>query len=644
MAFYRLLLLMAVIVLSVTVLVVPAPAWEFSMDGALTWKFECRGQSGREGFFGPYGVDAGTEVNNGTSRAMAPTVYNTSSQPVTVLGVVLGDGTLSILPAGFFAPLNLWLGFHNAANDQNLVTSGSSFASGQDGSWNTLYMTTNVQIKMNEAIRIRGRLDIGGWNTPERSLSLAQTPHSEYMNSTSSGVQRSFSSVNVNTLWLTAQLPWGIVTLGKRAQTWGTGFAWNGSESRSTESLALTVPYGPFRIQAAFYPARRGAVGYTPDGNYESIAWHNNYGVPAQPWYNVYLDKSSNRIWDFTLPSVTYGNGPLDVGFQWNFVSRHSGGEGILPVTFSSVNPYISIPSEKASNYVYLDYDEVYGGAYVMYNNGRFFLNSEVDWDLQTLRNRRKSAQGGPMPGTFDSYVEHWRFMAETGTLCGPAKVSLLYAWLSGPDRRNGNQIDRTGLQTNFGLRSNSFANTGFFRPYSYLMVYTYGLGTHMNTDTTNGTAEDASILAARVDYAVASNLNLYGSFFWADRSNVSGYGWGFMRPDTIYPYWGMVKWEDRNTSFNRPPDVGHGAPNIPDPNLGYEIGAGMDWKLMENFTVNLSGSYWQPGKWFSYACVDKALPNWDRPYGGANFGWGVWPGRNISPVWGLEVKIVGDF
>jgi len=226
--------------------------------------------------------------------------------------------------------------------------------------------------------------------------------------------------------------------------------------------------------------------------------------------------------------------------------------------------------------------------------------------------------------------------------LSGPAKVSVLYAWLSGPDRRYGYQIDRTGLQTAFGLRSNPFANTGFFRPYSYLMVYTYGLGTHMNTDTTNGTAEDAKILATRIDYAVASNLNVYGSFFWADRTNVSGYGWGFMRPDTRYPYWGMVRWDDRNNY--QPPGHILAAPNIPDPNLGYEIGAGMDWKLLENFTVNLSGSYWQPGKWFSYACVDKALPNWDRFYGGANFGWGVWPDRTISPLWGLELKIVGDF
>jgi hypothetical protein len=634
---YRLLLLIAVIGLSVPVLVAPAPAWEFSMDGAFTWKFEYRGQGGREGFFGPFGIDSGTDVNDLNPNASAPTVFNTGMQPAAVVGVT--DAANNQLPPGFFAPFNFWLGFHNAANDQNMKASGSSFASGADGSWNTIYMTTNMQIRMNQAIRIRGRIDIGSWYTPEQSLSQAQLPHSEYLNSSSSGVQRSFSPLNVNTLWLTAELPWGIVTLGKRPATWGTGLAWNGEESRTSESLALTVPYGPFRIQAAFYPARRGAYNY--DSFNDAHPPFNN-GIPIQPWYNTYLDKSSNRIWDITFPLVTYRSGPLDMGFQWNFVSRHSGGEGIIPGYYDFVAPYIFTGTKQTWRYTYLDYDEVYGGIYMMYNNGRFFFNSEVDWDLQTLRNRRKSDFGGPARDVWDSYVEHWRYAAEAGVLSGPAKVSVLYAWLSGPDRRYGYQIDRTGLQTAFGLRSNPFANTGFFRPYSYLMVYTYGLGTHMNTDTTNGTAEDAKILAARIDYAVASNLNVYGSFFWADRTNVSGYGWGFMRPDTRYPYWGMVRWDDRNNY--QPPGRIRAAPNIPDPNLGYEIGAGMDWKLLENFTVNLSCSYWQPGKWFSYACVDKALPNWDRPEGGANFGWGVWPDRTVSPLWGLELKIVGDF
>ena len=83
----RLLLLMAVIGLSVTVLVVPAPAWEFSMDGALTWKFECRGQAGREGFFGPFDIDAGTEMNDGNPINYVPTVFNTGGQPAAVIGV-----------------------------------------------------------------------------------------------------------------------------------------------------------------------------------------------------------------------------------------------------------------------------------------------------------------------------------------------------------------------------------------------------------------------------------------------------------------------------------------------------------------------------------------------------------------------------
>ncbi|MDR3604057.1 MAG: hypothetical protein P4L38_05465, partial [Syntrophaceae bacterium] len=115
---------------------------------------------------------------------------------------------------------------------------------------------------------------------------------------------------------------------------------------------------------------------------------------------------------------------------------------------------------------------------------------------------------------------------------------------------------------------------------------------------------------------------------FWADRTSQSGYGWGFIRPDTTHP--GMVTWADRA-----------GAPNIPDPNLGYEIGTGMDWKLLEGFTLTLTTSYWKPGKWFSYACVDKAIPKWSLA---AAKGWGILPNRGIDPVWGMELKLIGDF
>ncbi|MEI8181666.1 MAG: hypothetical protein WCG29_03075, partial [Desulfomonile sp.] len=581
---------------SIPLMVAPAPAWEFSMDGVFTSEFEYRYQAGREGFFGPYDVDAGSGAPAFPGLTLT-TVRNTALQPIQILTAAVAAPAV-----GQLAPLNLWLGFHQPGNDQNLRTRGSSFASGSEGSWNTIYMNTNMQIRMNQALRIRGNYYVGEWYTPGNQMSQADMVASELITYASPGIQRSFSPGYWRTLWLTAELPWGIVAFGKRASSWGTGFQWNGTENRSSESLALSVPYGPFLAQVSFYPSRRG----TTDGTY----------------YNQDYDKNNARYFDVVAPSVVYRSGPLDTGFLLNFVRRHNGGEARLLAGGNGVGARGSA----ANALTYIDFEEFYGGVYVNYSDGRVFFASEVDWD-HTATYRRG---GGP------TYREHWRFMANTGVFSGPAKASLLYAWLTGPDRRGGVQIDRTGLNADVGIRSNSFTNTGFFRPYSYLMVYSYGFGTHMNADTRNGTAEDASIWAARFDYAVASNLNVYGTFFWADRQNNSGYGWGFIRPDagsaTEPVYLGYVRWGDRA-----------GAPNIPDPNLGYELGAGMNWQLLEGLTVSLSCAYWQPGKWFSYACVDKAIPLWSTAAAGP-YGWGVYPDRNISPVWGLELKVNGEF
>jgi hypothetical protein len=617
---YKILLLTAIVGLSIPLLVAPAPAWEFSMDGAFTWEFEYRGQGGREGFFGPYDVDAGSGIAAlvASPVAGAPFELNGAGRVPPGANLLGAWGALTVPAgyggAGFFAPLNFWLGGNMPLNDEGLTTRGSSFASGSDGSWQTIYMTTNIQIRMNQALRVRGNYYIGSWNDSGWPQSLGDMVASELITYQSPGVKRSFSPGYWRTLWLTAELPWGIVAVGKRSSTWGTGLGWNGEDNRSSESLAFFAPYGPFGFQISLYPSRRG----TTDGSY----------------YNKNFDKNNARWWDMVIPSVTYRSGPVDMGFLFNFVHRHRGGEGIL-----------SSPAVRSTtNFAGADFDEVYGGAYIKYLNGHFFFNSEVDWDLMTFRNRQKTAAGAPAANVRDTYREHWRFMAEGGVLAGPSKVSVIYAWLAGPDRRNGAQIDRTGLNVDAGIRSNSWSNTGLFRPYSYLMVYSYGLGTHFNADTRNGTVEDASILAARVDYAVASNLNVYGSFFWADRTNKSGYGWGFMRPDTAWPF-GKVNWADRNNATPWLYSPATSAPNIPDPNLGYEIGAGMDWKLLENFRVNLTCSYWKPGRWFSYACVDKAMPTWDTITAGLGpYGWGVWPDRNIDPVWGLELKLVGDF
>ena len=78
--------------------------------------------------------------------------------------------------------------------------------------------------------------------------------------------------------------------------------------------------------------------------------------------------------------------------------------------------------------------------------------------------------------------------------------------------------------------------------------------------------------------------------------------------------------------------------PNIPDTGLGYEITAGVDWKLLEDFTLNTRVAYFVPGKWWSYACIDRSVPNWDTiaPTRANNFGTN--PQRWIDPVIALEL------
>jgi hypothetical protein len=576
-----------------------ASAWEFTMTGNYTWLFETRSQTGRNGFFGAYDVDNGSGI--------------------------AGTGI------GFYAPVNGWIG--------ELL---GNFVSGTDGSRQVMWMTNDMDLRINPAVRVRGQYYIGEWGPVGQSPGLitdfgtGNLVASQYLNNRFPGIQRSFSPGYWNMLWLSAQLPWGEVVMGKRRSTFGMGMYYNGEESRSSESLALATNYGPFRFVISFYPSRR----IDDTSNYSTAApLAQNLG-----YFNQDGDKNNGRWWDTTIPSITYRSGDLDAGILWNPVRFHKGGEGI-----------INTPGNRA-RVAYQDRAEQYGTAYVKYNNGRFFFNSEVDW-YQRINNNRRRASASPtagpdFAGSRNTYLENWRFATELGVLCGPSKLALLYAWAAGADRRRGAQIDRTGLVTNAGRASSSFSNTGLFRPYSYLAVYSYGLGTHINADTNNGYVEDASIWAARLDYAVASNLNVYGSFLWADRVSKSGWGWGFIRPvattasadGNVQPGALVLTRDNART----------GAPSIPDTNLGWEIDSGFDWKLLEGLVINATFAYWQPGNWYKFACVDKSVPNWATVTGGAvpalgggNTNpalWGINPARSIDAIWGLELIVRADF
>jgi hypothetical protein len=574
----RLSALAAVTGLAMLVLAVsPAGAWEFTMGGSFGWELEFLGQTGRSGFFGPYDVDAGSGA----------------------AGTVVGQ----------FAPYNLWHG-----------QPSWRMVSGTDSSWQTQYLSSNMDLRMNKALRVRGLYYIGEWTPGVPSVEGFQQdargnlPASEYLSFRFPGIQQSFSPGYWNTLWLTADLPWGILSVGKRPNTFGMGLGWNGDFTRSTESFSLSAPYGPLRIGLSFYPSRRAFT----DGT---------------SYYNQDYDKNDTRIHHITA-QMTYKCGPMDAGVRGTFVEGHRGGEG-----------KIVVPATRNTG-LYRDRDDFYGAMYLKYYTGMLFFNAEVDWYQRTDRNRRKTAAGAPAPNVRDTYVEHWRWAIETSALSGPARLGLLYAWLSGGDRRNGAQIDRNGI-----IRTDTFSNTGLFRPYSYLMVYSYGLGNFIDTTTTYGYAEDASVYGARLDYSVAANLNMYGTFFWADRASKSGFGWGAIAPNPTLAN-GEVQFGPSAPDSGAGPT---GAPNIPDTNLGWEVDLGMDWKLIEGLNVLTTLAYWQPGNWFKYACVDKSVPGWGaitQIVGPAPIGltgndpvrWGINPDRAIDPIWGLRIVVSGEF
>ena len=105
----------------------------------------------------------------------------------------------------------------------------------------------------------------------------------------------------------------------------------------------------------------------------------------------------------------------------------------------------------------------------------------------------------------------------------------------------------------------------------------------------------DAFVLAARLDYAVAANLNLALSLFRADRTS-HGYSWACIGPNAGVGAFPGTPDGNIDLNLNRYP----GSPNIPDGSLGTEIGLSMDWKLLEGLVLGINAAYWKPGAWFT--------------------------------------------
>ena len=212
--------------------------------------------------------------------------------------------------------------------------------------------------------------------------------------------------------------------------------------------------------------------------------------------------------------------------------------------------------------------------------------------------------------------------------------------------------------------------NCQLFLPYSLLMSYQYGAGLNAVNRNGEGYMTDANSYGARLDYAVAANLNMYGTFFYADR--VSG-GWpiGILTPVADGTNGGgrvllLGQGAVAAAGFAGTPapqnSLPAGAPNIPDNSLGWEVTLGADWKLLEGLTLRMRGAYWEVGDWFKWACVDKSVASaligtttispistaagaYTALNSGGAFGtWAINPTKAIDPIWMFQGIMVVDF
>ncbi len=494
------------------------------------------------------------------------------------------------LKPGDYASVNTWVG-------RQIGRSANDFAAGTDAAKH--YQTLEVwpEFRINNAIRFRAKYRLGDYGNPINS---------EYLTNTRPGVNVATSDGQWTQWWMTTQFPWGQVVFGKRKEAFGTGLQYNGESNNTTEGLALVAPYGPFRISFALRPVWELAP---------------NPGLNAKNYYNI-LDKNGIRQLSYRY-FTTYQSGPLELGVFFAVMRWHAGSESQnIAAKRAAFNPYDLLMN--------------HGTMYMKFFNGRVFFNAEAAFfkeDTHTMRTRP-----GPL------YKNSWRYMVEFGGLAGASKVSFLGAYLPGADRRRGRLINNQPYHN-----SPPFGMYDLFKPYSYLLGYSYGSGVNAFNINGWGYINEAVVLATRLDHALAANLNVFGTFLWAERSS-KGYSWGFVRPGqnpTINQTVNAVG--NLQTTANWTPLVKYGqlngAPNIPDSSLGWEVTAGLNWKLLEHYTLNGVVAYWQPGKWFNYACVDKKIPGWDDQTDATpSYPFGTNPNRTIDPVMAAEVAVAVDF
>jgi hypothetical protein len=552
----------------------PVFAWEFSMTGEFVYRFKYFARMGNSDLFG---FAPAQDQGAGTFIGFAgPNIWSTGALPNP-------PSNLSVTVA---------------------ITRGGFARWGSDAHYNDDRLTLYPEIRINPAIRIQGAYTIGGYRNKfaQYTAGVGLPPLERYsMQGVSDNAYDTAGVGSWEQFRVTAQTPIAILSFGLKDLPFGVGATL--SYNTRTEAFMTIVPYGPFRfIHGIFLSQGAATDGYneSPDGGRKNTL--------------------------FQCCFFRYETANLSTGGGW--IGRyHHMGRGDLAF------PVIPLGPPAVGEVVATDTSLNFWLVYLKYNNGRFFANMEYSWaNIDT----HKTMNGGPtLVSTIPSpsYSEYQHAFAEAGLICGPAKTTFVWAWAPGQNLAN---PVGTPAGTHTTKSTPYPINYQAMEPYNTLMFNTFGGGNNQfswlfGADGT-GLMADAWALGTRLDYAVASNLNVWGAYLWAERLERDGY---------LAGQFGGVTAAD-------PPFVRGNLPIVPpgsafrnlrggtDPFassrfLGWEANGGVDWKILEGMTLLFKYACWQPGDWFDWA-YQAALPG------------GVTGPLGKSPIQSLQGSFIMDF
>lgn len=521
------------------------------------------------------------------------------------------------------------IGLSGPAN--RIVTPEGFSSKGSDGSYATerfeLYPTfiVNPALRLNGIIAFQGSLNgqyVGGpnWAIPPGHAGRYSS------DSRSESIYDPVAATFLRALWITADIPWGRFEFGRRPFIFGTGWAgFHGNDTANT-SISLTQFSGPFAFTL-------GAV-LADTGEYTDPFDSRNANMTPLTVASS-ADRNEIRAWNWWAAAI-YRNGPFEVGLM-NRTIRYNKVHALpligntlrddqtasFAATFLQAWRVVTTENGNEEDWripIYGDVLLMTWPAYVKYFDGRFFLNGE--FSLQYLSARREG--GRPITG------RPYAWMVEGGAVHGPVKATLAGFYRSGADRQGGilDVSSSTGKgqtgTTQVGDSWSQYIVLGgagsAIEPYTWL-IGEYGAGNNSYDAAGRCTFLDFKAFAGRIDYALASNLNLWTSYILAHRASNTGTVWGAFSG-------GLAP-------------VQLQGPNVAENNLGWEWDIGTSWKLLEGLTWDTAFAYWKPGNWFKTAWVDWSSPTTiDSGLGAVRIN----PDRNIDPIIGFKTALTITF